>query len=60
MNFQTGDMEVKNPLFLDDPTPVKKNAAAASAAKQQPQTQQQTKNQQSNDDAKASHQSNKK
>lgn len=61
VNAQTGDMEVKNPLFLDDPTPVKKNTAAAAAAgKQQPQTQQQSKTQQSNDDAKTSHQSTKK
>lgn len=47
-------MEVKNPLFLDDPTPVKKNAAA-----KEPQTQQPTKTQQSNDDAKTSHQATK-
>lgn len=53
-NFQTGEMEVKNPLF-DDQTPVIKNAA-----KQQPHTQQPSKTQQSNDDAKTSHQSTKK
>lgn len=54
-------MEVKNPSFqfLDDPTPVKKNATAAVAAVKQPQAQQQIKTQQSNDDAKPSHQATK-
>lgn len=50
----TGDMEVKNPLFLDDPTPVKKNAAVKESQAQRP-----TKTEQSNDDAKASHQATK-
>lgn len=55
--FQTGDMEVKNPLFLDDPTPVRKNPAVkqqtATQQKQQQLPKQYTKPQ--NDDAKTSH-----
>lgn len=56
-------MEVKNPLFLDDPTPVKKNIAVKSQSSSQTQQQQkqqqeqqkpQTKPQQSNDDANTS------
>lgn len=43
-------MEVKNPLFLDDPTPVKKGTAAKAQSSQQSQQQkQQAKPQQSND-----------
>lgn len=42
-------MEVKNPLFLDDPTPVKKSTAVKPQAPQQQQQQQQNKPQQSND-----------
>ncbi|XP_031620178.1 uncharacterized protein LOC116338821 [Contarinia nasturtii] len=49
----TGDMEVKNPLFLDDPTPVKKSTATKPQPlpqqSQQQQQKQQTKPQQSND-----------
>lgn len=50
---QTGDMEVKNPLFLDDPTPVKKSAPVKPQTSQQSQQQkQQAKPQQSNDNPK--------
>lgn len=46
-------MEVKNPLFLDDPTPVKKSAPAKPQTSQQSQQQkQQAKPQQSNDNPK--------
>lgn len=49
-------MEVKNPLFLDDPTPVKKNTAVKSQSSslqtqlQQQQKQQLKAQQQSKDD----------
>lgn len=46
-------MEVKNPLFLDDPTPVKKSAPAKPQTSQQSQQQkQQAKPQQPNDNPK--------
>lgn len=49
---QTGDMEVKNPLFLDDPTPVQKGTVVLKPQQQQQQqhtpsqSQQQAKPQQ--------------
>lgn len=55
----TGDIEVKNPLFLDDPTPVKKSTTVKPQTSQHQQKQQQqqqkpTKPQQSNDNPKNS------
>lgn len=46
--MQTGDMEVKNPLFLDDPTPVQKGTVLLKPQQQQQHEQNPTKTQQSN------------